>query len=275
MDNEKLINQREKLIKRNRRYIKWQRRWAEIVVTFLFIYTALPIAAPILMKAGAKAPADALYTIYSPLCHQFAFRSIFLFGEQTFYPRAAADYSSLGTFDEWAADSEAFIDLYTERRRNEIRSAQGDEIADNYTFGGEAELAKWTNTMTLTARNFRGDETMGYKVAICARDIAIYGAMVIGGLLFFFVRKRLRPIPLYIYVILGLGPIGLDGFSQLLSYPPFEFWAVRESPPELRVITGFLFGLMNVWLAFPYIERSMQESSAEMETTIKQIESSM
>jgi hypothetical protein len=57
----------------------------------------------------------------------------------------------------------------------------------------------------------------------------------------------------------------------LFSYPPFEFWDVRESIPIFRVGTGFLFGLMNVWLAFPYLERSFRESADDIDTTIAAI----
>jgi len=86
--------------------------------------------------------------------------------------------------------------------------------------------------------------------------------MFLAGLLFGRARRWLRPAPLLLYVLLGLGPLGLDGFSQMFSYTPFEFWPIRESLPHYRVITGALFGLMNVWLAFPYLEMSMNETRA-------------
>ena len=78
------------------------------------------------------------------------------------------------------------------------------------------------------------------------------------------IRRRLRPIPLWIYVIAGLGPIGLDGFSQLLSYYPFALWAVRETAPFFRVATGAVFGLMTAWLIFPYLERSFWDTKREL-----------
>jgi uncharacterized membrane protein len=264
----KLERQRTKLVRRNQRYARMMRRWAEILVSFLLVYVTLPFVAPTLMNLGATGPGNVLYTIYSPLCHQFAFRSMFLYGEQVFYPRAAAGYDT--TFEERAAASPTFVEIYESRRRNEIRRSQGDEVADAYHLSGPDELG-WSNTVNLAARSFRGDDEMGYKVALCARDIAIYIAMVIGGILFLFVRKRLRPVPLPLYILLGLGPIALDGFSQLFSYPPFEFWDVRESIPIFRVGTGFLFGLMNVWLAFPYLERSFRESADDIDTTIAAI----
>ena len=54
--------------------------------------------------------------------------------------------------------------------------------------------------------------------------------------------------------------MGLDGFSQMFSYSPFDFWPVRETLPLFRLMTGALFGMMNVWLAFPYLEQSMRET---------------
>jgi uncharacterized membrane protein len=62
----------------------------------------------------------------------------------------------------------------------------------------------------------------------------------------------------------GLGPIGLDGFSQLFSQIPStfiqSFLPYRESTPLLRVLTGFLFGLTTAWFMFPLIEESMADT---------------
>lgn len=261
--NQKLQQRRDTLMRRNLRYARWQRRWAEIAVGLLSMYVMLPILAPTLMKLGATAPANVIYTIYSPLCHQFAFRSFFLYGEQTFYPREQAAKGFDQSFDEAAADSDTFVDIYTDYRR--------DNASSRYQFSGSDELAVWTPELQRAARKFKGDETMGYKTALCARDMAIYGAMAVGAVGFLFVRKKLRPVPILLYVLLGLGPIGIDGFSQLLGYPPFEFWPPRETLPEFRVLTGALFGLMNVWLAFPYLEKSMLQSATDMEFTIQEM----
>jgi hypothetical protein len=48
----------------------------------------------------------------------------------------------------------------------------------------------------------------------------------------------------------------------LLSAFPFLSWPARESTPILRTATGLLFGLANVWLAYPYVEESMGETRA-------------
>lgn len=269
--NEELRRRRNRLLKRNLFQARLTRHWAELVVLGLFIYVSLPFVAPTLMKVGATGAGNALYTLYSPLCHQFAFRSMFLYGDQTFYPREAVGDEQFTSFDIRAAESPAFVDLYTSMRKDSIAQQQGQAVAEVYQFGGAAELGEWNNTLMTAARRFRGDEQMGYKVALCARDIAIYAAMVVGGILFLFTRRWLRPAPLFLYILLGLGPIGIDGFSQLLSYPPFEFWATRETLPEMRVLTGALFGIMNVWIAFPYIEQSMQESAQRTEDMVAAI----
>jgi hypothetical protein len=39
-----------------------------------------------------------------------------------------------------------------------------------------------------------------------------------------------------------------------------SFYPIRESTPFLRALTGALFGIGNAWLAYPYIEESMQET---------------
>ena len=111
----------------------------------------------------------------------------------------------------------------------------------------------------LQRRKYIGDETLGYKVAICERDLAIYGSMVVGGLIFAVLRKRRRipRLPIGIYLLFLL-PIALDGFSQLFG--------LRTSNWFLRSVTGALFGLATVWLAYPYIQESMDD----IELTTKQ-----
>jgi hypothetical protein len=91
--------------------------------------------------------------------------------------------------------------------------------------------------------------------------------MFVGGLIYSRFRWRIKPLPFLLYIFVGLGPIALDGFSQLLSYPPFQLWPVRETEPIFRLVTGGLFGLMSAWLGFPHIERSMQDILEGIEAT--------
>jgi len=99
-------------------------------------------------------------------------------------------------------------------------------------------------------RAFRGNENTGYKIAVCQRDVAIYGSVVVAGLLFGMLRGRVRTIGLRFYLVL-LIPIALDGLTQLFG--------LRESTWWLRTFTGALFGGASVWLAYPYIEAAMRD----------------
>jgi uncharacterized membrane protein len=232
------------------------RRWLGVVTVILAVYVTLPFVAPALMRAGLRGPGELIYTLYSPFCHQFAFRSFFLFGEQAAYPREITEADAV-PFEDAAIESPAFVEIF---------ARWANIPAESVT---RADLDPFTPALQFASREFRGDDRMGYKVTLCERDISIYIAMLIGAVLYRRVRHRLRPVPLVIYAILGLGPIGIDGFSQLLGYPPFNLWPPRETLPTFRVVTGFLFGLMNVWLGFPYLEMSFQETREQIEDKLR------
>lgn len=236
-------NDRRFAIRANIFVVRLARNWLRVALVILTIYVSLPFAAPVLMKVGIEGPARAIYSLYTPFCHQLPFRSFFLFGEQAVYPRENVPSTGVTPFEDYAAELEAFEDV------------------DLETF--DLELLTATRT-------FVGNEQMGYKIALCERDIFIYLALLAGGLLYAIpaIRRRLRPVPLWLYVFLGLGPIGLDGFSQLLSYPPFELWPVRETHPAFRVITGATFGFMSAWLGFPYLEESFNDMRRVVEAKL-------
>ena len=214
------------------RFMFWvSKHYLAIFNIFMLLYFGLPILAPVLMKAGATVPANVLYTIYKPLCHQFGFRSFFLFGEQTYYPLKEANIPNVLTFDEVTG----FQDLHNPSAFSRLQ-----------------------------ARQFTGNETVGYKMALCERDMGIYSAIFLFGVLYAVTKRRIKPLHWLWWVLLGLGPIGLDGFSQLFSQMDWGFLAsvlpYRESTPFLRLLTGLLFGLTTAWFAYPYLEESFGES---------------
>ncbi len=197
----------------------------------LFIYVGLPFLAPILFQSGLTGPSKVIYKIYSPLCHQLAFRSFFLYGEQPYYPRELAGV---------------------------------DHVVDYEVFFGSRNIPDIDQ-----ARAFIGNEEIGfgvgnagYKVALCERDIAIYGSLLLFGLIFVVNKRKIQPVPWYIWIAVGLLPIALDGVSQLpgmMTWLPD--WVInRESTPALRVLTGFLFGFFTAWYLFPMIEESMRDT---------------
>jgi uncharacterized membrane protein len=259
--------------------LKFSRNWLRVVLTILAVYISLPWVAPTLMKLGLTAPAQAIYTFYRPFCHQFGFRTIHLFGEQTVYPLTpAADIIGIGSFESYVGASPIPAQMRARQLPQPPFSVEvlpafyGLNVPPNITPTTLEEDINF-GRFQLAASAFAGNEQMGYKMTLCARDIAIYTAMFIVGVIYSrpVIRRRLRPVPLLLYLFLGVTPIAIDGFSQLLGYPPLNLWAARETLPGFRVLTGAIFGAMTAWLGFPYIEMSMRETIADIEAKLARI----
>jgi len=203
---------------------------------FVLIYLGLPVLAPVLVKAGFETPATMIYRVYGVMCHQWSFRSFFLYGEQVVYPRAAAGIDGLMSYSQ-------------------------------ATGFGESNTA----SDLIAARKFIGNEKVGYKIALCERDSAIWGGLLLFGLVYALVGRRLPALPWYLWFLIGIIPIGIDGFSQLLSQPPFNFYPYRESTPFLRVLTGGLFGFSTAWFGYPMTESAMAETRRIMASKILRI----
>ncbi len=167
--------------------------WLFAVNVVVGVFVGLPVLAPILLALGYQEPASAIYAAYQVVCHQWAFRSFFLFGPEWEYGR-----STLGAL-----------------------------VGPDAMFG------------------FVGSPELGYKVAFCERDVAIYASVLVAGLAYGRFRDRLPDLGLTGYALLIL-PMALDGFTQLFGW--------RESTVELRTITGVLFGAASVWLIYPRID---------------------
>lgn len=139
----------------------------------------------------------------------------------------------------------------------------------------------------LSLRNFIGNAEWGWKVAWSDRMVSLYGGVWLAGLAFGVLRRRhIRPLRWPIFVLLTL-PIALDGGTHLISdltgglvegfrysnqwlagltgnslpnwfyagdaFGSFNSWA--------RLISGLLFGFAIVWLACPYLDRSLRETA--------------
>ena len=99
-------------------------------------------------------------------------------------------------------------------------------------------------------RSFIGEPAIGWKVALCQRDVAIYASVFLTGLLYGLVRHRVRKLPFKIYVLFVI-PIAVDGLTQLVGWRESNWW--------LRTLTGALFGFASVWFAYPYLEEAMED----------------
>lgn len=197
--------------------ISWfDKYYIHLILLFLLIFVLLPVLAPVLVKNGMEFTARMIYWAYSNLCHQLPYRSWFLFGMRTFYPLEAAGLEN------------------------------GLDFVSAFQYSGELE----------NSHDIIGSETLGYKIAICQRDLAMYLGLFLTGLGFLASGKKWKKIPLWAWVVFGVIPLGIDGFSQLAGYLEGlpVFLPLRESTPLLRTVTGALFGIFTGLYIFPLID---------------------
>ncbi|NMA13249.1 MAG: DUF2085 domain-containing protein [Chloroflexi bacterium] len=204
----------------------WFNRSYPLIFAFLFFFfVVISFIPPLLMKVGATKIAIILYRLFKFLCHQLPFRSFFLFGAQPYYPLEAARMSQIPL-----------------------------------TF--EAALEEFSLSFDNPA-NFYGNELMGYKGALCQRDIAIYLGFGLFCLIFYLSRNRIKRVHWAIWLTFGIVPIGLDGGSQLVSWILPFLDGTRESTPIFRVVTGGLFGWMTAWFILPFLDKNLQQEYDE------------
>lgn len=187
---------RDLVVLADKAIFQFAKHWLAVINLFWGLYVGLPLLAPVLMDAGWTTPAQVIYTIYRPACHQRPERSYFLGGPQVVY-----------TTEELEA---AGVDVHPFSRHI-------------------------------------GNETVGWKVAFCERDVAIYGAMFLTGLVYGVIRRRLGDWKMrFRYFLVFLVPMGIDGVLQLFG--------LYESNWLLRTLTGAFFGIGAVLFAYPYLE---------------------
>ena len=197
------------------------RRGYALLFAFVFIFYIGMAALPaLLMASGHDSEGKLIYRGFHFLCHQYPWRSWYLKGEQPYYPLISSEGSGIKSIEE----------------------ASGMTLAE------------------IHPRTFYGNPQMGYKMAVCQRDAAIYGTMALFSLCFFLSRNRIRRVDWKLWLIAGVLPMGVDGVWQLVSQliPELPF---RESTPFLRTLTGAFFGFFTCWYLLPTLERSLREEA--------------
>ncbi len=195
--------------------------WLISLILILFVFFSF--LAPLMELSKHTGIAGGIYKVYSIFCHQLAYRSYFLGGEQAIYPRSLAHLNGLLTYEE-------------------VTGASPEDL--------------------FVARGIVGNSVLGYKVALCERDIAIYLSMALFGIVFEITGKKIKGLPWYFWFLIALAPIAIDGFSQLPGLAQgWPAWLpIRESTPFLRNLTGILFGAGTAWYMYPLMEETMSIS---------------
>ncbi|MBA2395978.1 MAG: DUF2085 domain-containing protein [Ktedonobacteraceae bacterium] len=92
----------------------------------------------------------------------------------------------------------------------------------------------------------------GHQLGLCARNFSIYTSMFLGSLAFVISKKRFPGIPWWLWILMMM-PMAWDGITQMFG--------LRESDWILRLVTGTLFGLGNIWFALPLMHKSITETT--------------
>ncbi|HJT56714.1 MAG TPA: DUF2085 domain-containing protein [Ktedonobacteraceae bacterium] len=92
----------------------------------------------------------------------------------------------------------------------------------------------------------------GHQLGMCERNFSIYASMFVTTLVFILSKKRLPGIPWWLWLLMIL-PMVIDGTTQMVG--------LRESTWLLRVLTGTLFGVGNIWFALPLIQKTILETT--------------
>ncbi|HLF28936.1 MAG TPA: DUF2085 domain-containing protein [Anaerolineae bacterium] len=236
----------EQPVRRSVRFVYWlSQHW---LLAFNIVWGAFVVApwlAPVFMQLGLPGVSNGIYFVYQFFCHQLPERSFFLFGPQPMYGL--------------------------------------DQIG-----------AVWPTVDPNVLRQFVGAPDFGWKVAYSDRMVSMYTAFWFAAMAFALVRHRLRPLPLWGYALMIL-PMAIDGTTHFISdlagvdqgFRSTNEWLVQLTGGALprwfyagdalgsfnswaRLITGALFGIASVWLAFPYAEAAFFEMREELEARFRQ-----
>ncbi len=214
------------------------------------VFVIMPWLAPVFMKVGATGVGDGIYWVYQFFCHQLPERSFFLFGSQP---------------------------MYSIQQINTV----------------------WPGSDPNVLRQFVGNAALGWKVAYSDRMVSMYTGFWVVSIGYGAIRRRVPPLPVWGYVLLIM-PMALDGGTHFLSdlqaglnfgtgFRDTNAWlaqltsnafpatfyagdAVGSFNSIMRLLTGALFGLASVWLAWPYADAAFNEVKEQLEEKFARME---
>lgn len=220
----------------------WLSRYGlEAGLCLFLLFNLMPWFAPVFMKLGWTAPANAVYTLYSPLCHQMAQRSFFLFGEQVMY---SPDEFPLQLTEKTGADA-----LLLRRFRGNTdfgwKVAWSDRMVSMY---GGLWLAMLLFTITAHYRQVRPLSLWIFALTLVPMllDGGTHTLSDLSGL-----QHGFRYDNAWLASLTG--SVFPSSFYHGDGLGSFNSW--------MRLFSGIAFGFGVVWFIFPYLLRATGQSS--------------
>ncbi|MBI4673607.1 MAG: DUF2085 domain-containing protein [Chloroflexi bacterium] len=156
----------------------------------------------------------------------------------------------------------------------------------------------WSTENQLILRQFIGTPEMGWKMAWSDRMISTYGGIWLGAGLYAIWGKHAPRIPLWLWIFVGVIPLGLDGITHFVNdiIAGSSGQGFRDTNDWLRVITfnvfpgefyygnmlgsfnswarwitGLLFGVTTVLAIFPILNAALLDTQRGLEYQLARI----
>lgn len=233
---------------RSNRILHWlSRRWLLVFTLFLAIFNGLPWLAPLFLEAGWTRSANAIYLLYSALCHQLPQRSFFLFGEQLMVP--------LDTIQAAGQDSVNPLILRQFNGTDAIgwKVAWSDRMVYMYGSLFLFGIVFWPLRKRLPHLSWKG-------LFLFLLPMAVDGVTHMLGDLTGGIGGGFRYTNEWLAILTGsVFPTTFYAGDGLGS---FNSW--------LRLITGLLFGLGVVWFAYPHLHKGFADTAHQIEAKFQQ-----
>ncbi|MBI5034809.1 MAG: DUF2085 domain-containing protein [Chloroflexi bacterium] len=214
------------------------RHWLFFVNVIFGVFVLAPFAAPILMQVGATSIADAIYFIYSFLCHQLPQRSYFIFGPKLSYSLAEIE-------NVWHyGDSMLGLRQFIGNDAMGWKVAWSDRMVSMYG-------SLWVGGLlyALLRKHLPRLSSIAWLV------LAIV-PMALDGF-----SHMLNDL---VAGVSGTGFRDTNAWLQFLTVNIFsaDFYAgdaLGSFNSLARLVTGALFGLATIWFVYPFIDTAMHD----------------
>jgi len=208
------------------------------ILLFGFVYgvfVLLPFLAPVLMQIGWQSPANAIYFIYSFLCHQLPERTYFLFGPKLMVSLSEIQAAWQNTLNPMV------LRKFIGDPQMGWKVAWSDRMVSMYTSIWVFGLLWWSLRRRIRSLPWWGLVLFVLPMAIdgithLLSDLAGFGLGFRDSNAWLVVLTQNR-LPLSFYA--G------DAWGS------FNAW--------MRLLTGAIFGLGIVWFVFPYLDQAFSD----------------
>jgi uncharacterized membrane protein len=220
---------------------KLARYWMLLFGFVYGVFVLLPFLAPVLMQIGWQSPANAIYFVYSFLCHQLPERSYFLFGPKLMVSLSDVQIAWQNTYNPM------ILRRFIGNPQMGWKVAWSDRMVSMYTSIWVFGLLWW-----LLRRRIR--------------------SLPWWGLVLFMLPMAIDGITHLLSDLAGFGLGFRDSNAWLvlltqnrlpLSFYAGDAWGSFNA--WMRLLTGAIFGLGIVWFGFPYIDRAFSDLSQAQE----------